>query len=390
MKNKLFFIAVFLPFCLSSQWDKISVTTSQTLNAIANPSASSIIIVGDSGTILKSSNNGSSFNKILAPNVQHLKAVAFSSNNIGFAVGSAGTIIKSSNGGSVWSSVSSPSNVQLNAITFYDSSNGLIAGNNGCILKTVDAGAHWTNITPVTVYLLNKIYYLSGSSVIICGANGVVLHSSNGGSNWTNYNSGTTRYLSDLLRYQDSLLVLGDKGIALRANEDFSVTTKDSLCLEQLISISCSNERCLSVGKSGRILASLDTRTWMPVALPYQQDYNDVHYLNDTIAIIVGTEGLVLKTTKGGFSNAVEEMQNIPITVYPNPSQGTFNIEWPSTFGEEAPIISLSDNYGNALPFSLSEISKQHLCIYVNFEPGMYLLHFSSRSKVHTTKIIVY
>ena len=390
MKNKLFFIAFFLPFCLSSQWDKISVPTNQTLNAIASPSASSIIIVGDSGTILKSTNSGSSFNKISAPNVLHLKAVTFSSNNIGFAVGSAGTIIKSNNGGSSWSSVSSPRDVQLNAITFYDNSNGLIAGNNGCILKTTDGGAHWTNITSTTVYLLNKIHYLSNNSVLICGANGVLLHSSNGGSNWTSYNSGTTRYLSDVLRYQDSLLVLGDKGIALRANVDFSTITKDSLCIEQLISISCSNERCLSVGKSGRILASLDTRTWIPVALPYQQDYNDVQYLNDTVAIIVGTEGLVLKTTKGGFGNAVEEIQNMQITVYPNPSQGTFNIEWPSAFGEEAPKISISDNYGNALPFSLSAISKQHLIIYVNFEPGMYLLHFSSRSKVHTTKIIVY
>jgi photosystem II stability/assembly factor-like uncharacterized protein len=60
--------------------------------------------------------------------------------NRGFVVGSSGTILYTENQGKYWSNIPSPDSTTLNKITFTDSTNGWIVGANGVILHTDNGG----------------------------------------------------------------------------------------------------------------------------------------------------------------------------------------------------------------------------------------------------------
>ncbi|MCX6180556.1 MAG: YCF48-related protein [Bacteroidetes bacterium] len=386
MKNKLFFLALLLPFSLFCQWEKKVVNTSKNLNAISFSSSTTAIVVGDTGIILKTINTGNSFTTIASGTTKNLKDVHFiSGTSTGIAVGNSGTILLSTNGGSNWNKITSPSANDLNAVAFTDANNGIIVGNNGTILKTVNGGTSWTIVSPITIYLLNKVHYFSSTSVVACGANGTILKSVNGGDNWSIVNSSTKRYFTDVLIYNDSLLFVGDKGIILKADKNLNAFEKDSLCAEQLRSISCQNKTCITVGKNGRIMAR--ENKWMAISAGYNKNYNDIQFINDTTAIAVGDSGMVLKTITGGISNSTEEIETFEAVIFPNPANGEFTISMDDIYPGKTSLQII-----NSLGVVVSNESFQNtntISISENLASGIYLIRLSREHNIRIQKLII-
>src|SRR5437660_8132005 len=69
---------------------------------------------------------------------------------IGWAVGDGGTILHTSNGGSTWSPQTSGSNSSLLGVAFPDATNGWAVGSPGTILHTSDGGSTWSPQTSGT------------------------------------------------------------------------------------------------------------------------------------------------------------------------------------------------------------------------------------------------
>jgi lipoprotein-anchoring transpeptidase ErfK/SrfK len=71
-----------------------------------------------------------------------LAAVAFANSSDGWAVGAAGTILATSDGGTTWSTQSAPSGItqNLSAVAFANAERGWIAGAGGTVLATLSAG----------------------------------------------------------------------------------------------------------------------------------------------------------------------------------------------------------------------------------------------------------
>ncbi len=63
--------------------------------------------VGDNGTIVKSTDNGSSFDNATSSTSNNLYGVGFG-NNAFVAVGDNGTIVRSTDNGTTWDDVTSP------------------------------------------------------------------------------------------------------------------------------------------------------------------------------------------------------------------------------------------------------------------------------------------
>ena len=70
-----------------SQWQLQNSGTSENLNDVAILNQSAAIVVGDNGTILKTSNNGNEWNPINSGTINKLNAVSFSMMGEGVAVG---------------------------------------------------------------------------------------------------------------------------------------------------------------------------------------------------------------------------------------------------------------------------------------------------------------
>ena len=84
----------------------------------------------------------------------------FRSNN-GTVIGSSGTILRTTNGGTTWVLQSSGTTETLNGVSFTDSDNGTVVGNGGTILRTTTGGVvsvdEKDNEIP-TEYLLSQNY----------------------------------------------------------------------------------------------------------------------------------------------------------------------------------------------------------------------------------------
>ncbi|MCX6153122.1 MAG: YCF48-related protein [Candidatus Kapabacteria bacterium] len=120
------------------------------------------MVVGDNGTILKTTNGGSSWNTKNQLTAENLLSVHFANSNVGFISGTNGTILKSNDAGETWFSVVSGVNAHLRSI--YSVSSGVIytAGTGGVILKSTDGGD-----TPAISTNVFSGTYCSGTTINI-------------------------------------------------------------------------------------------------------------------------------------------------------------------------------------------------------------------------------
>jgi hypothetical protein len=104
------------------------------------------------------------------------------------------------------------------------------------------------------------------------------------------------------------------------------------------------------VGGGGRILKTTDTgNTWTIYETQIPYSFTRIEFLNDSIALIAGTNGTLIKWNKHSWATEVinTEKEN-NIQVYPNPSNGLQNIELINTKVEPF-IIELFDVGGRKI-----------------------------------------
>src|SRR6266576_5057128 len=69
------------------------------------------------------------------------------SSGTGFVVGDAGTILKTTDAGATWAPLTSGTTNALYGVYFFDTSHGVAVGDQGLILRTTDGGNSWQTIT---------------------------------------------------------------------------------------------------------------------------------------------------------------------------------------------------------------------------------------------------
>ncbi len=155
----------------------------RTLRGIAHRGLT-VIVVGDSGYVFRSTDNGISFTTAVVPGAPALRAVAITSATNALVAGDGGALLRSVDGGATWNPVTSGTIETLHAFSFASATDGLAAGGNGTLLGTTNGGATWS---PVSVPTTNDLYALArnGSTVWAGGAAGVLLKSTNGGSSFS-------------------------------------------------------------------------------------------------------------------------------------------------------------------------------------------------------------
>ena len=106
------------------------------------------LLVGHSGTILKSTDNGVSFSTVTSGTSSNIRGVGFG-NNTFVLVGASGTILRSTDYGATFSTVTSGTTKHLNDVTF--GNNTFVAGGTrGTILRSTDNGLSFSTVTSGT------------------------------------------------------------------------------------------------------------------------------------------------------------------------------------------------------------------------------------------------
>jgi len=161
-------------------------------------------VVGDNGTILRTTNGGQTWAALNSGTTTDLFKVEFIDQNNGWALGgtppAAPIALKTSNGGVTWTRVNLPPNPGGNPVSeggyldmsVVDANAVWIGGRYGTVIRTLDGGATWTRQATLengqsfsTVQAVNGVHFRDRSNGCIVGLAYLRHHTKNGGATWS-------------------------------------------------------------------------------------------------------------------------------------------------------------------------------------------------------------
>ena len=185
------FLTILFSFSVSSAqtgWFSLNSGTTSSLNGVGVFTTDYVIVVGDAGTILRTTDGGSSWESIPSGTSEVLNSISIINNSTAVITGNAGTILRTTDAGSTWSSVTSNVSDNLLSVSF-NGSNGLAGGTSQTIIYSTDAGASWT--TSQTGFFGGGFWgvqMLDADNAFVAGENSIFQPlfgwSTDGGQNW--------------------------------------------------------------------------------------------------------------------------------------------------------------------------------------------------------------
>jgi hypothetical protein len=162
---------------MTTKNSKTNLSGSLTITSFTITSVPEIfVIVGTSGTILKSTDNGSSWDNATSPTAKSLKGITFG-NKTFVAVGQSGNILRSTDNGSSFDNATSPTLNYINAVTFLNNT-FVGVGESGNIVRSTNNGSSWDNASSPTATDLNGVTF--GNNILLgVGDNGNIVRSTN-------------------------------------------------------------------------------------------------------------------------------------------------------------------------------------------------------------------
>ena len=163
-------------------WNYMWVGRQVNINAVHLISPSKIIAVGMTGLASVSKNEGHNWVSFNLPCVDY-NDVSFRDEDNGFIVGDMGTIFRTSDGGRSWHDYSLNRKEDIYQIEFKDQKHGWMIGENGLILESIDGGDSWIGqYTGVTKDLKSGWFGAEGSAWV-ASEDAWVLASESSGTN---------------------------------------------------------------------------------------------------------------------------------------------------------------------------------------------------------------
>src|SRR5882757_8644279 len=140
---------------------------------------------GATATISSKATGGSSSSQWFwqnpLPQGNNLRGASFVDANTGTVVGEYGTIVRTTDGGNSWTIQVSGTTQNLWAVSFKDSNKGTAVGEGGTILGTTDGGANWVPQTSGTTLQLRGVSLSDANTGSAVGEGGTILRTTNGG-----------------------------------------------------------------------------------------------------------------------------------------------------------------------------------------------------------------
>ena len=168
-----------------SSWKTLNTGTSTQLSSIYAIDANIIYASGINGVILKSIDGGNSWEALNTGTISRLNTIQFLNTNTGYASGESGTVIKTTNAGQTWTLQNSGTQTFLFAMNFSDEDNGYASGNGAVVTKTTDGGASWNLVSSIPGgYATRSLYFLDANTGFAGNAMGQAFKTNDGGQSW--------------------------------------------------------------------------------------------------------------------------------------------------------------------------------------------------------------
>jgi photosystem II stability/assembly factor-like uncharacterized protein len=310
---KKFTLAFFLFYILISVrlysqpygWFTQTSGTSNNLNSVHFANANTGIVVGQSGTIRRTTNGGTNWNSVTSGTTAHLFGAFFIDANTGWAAGDVGVILKTVNGGQTWSLQNSGLPYQLRSVSFRNNSTGYVAGWYGTFLRTTNGGTNWLAYSTGITSNLNSVSFADASVGFAVGQFGKIIKTSNGGVNWFEISSGTGMQLEQVVFINANTgTILGENGIVRKTtNSGTAWVTQSSGTGNWLNGITMNQQNFfVIVGDYGTVRKTSNGGTnWYQQTSSTGNQLAAVSFIDTNTGWAVGINGTIIKTTSGGW-----------------------------------------------------------------------------------------
>lgn len=318
--------------------------TTQTLRGVTFFNVDTGFAVGNNGVILRTFNGGNTWTNVGPPQAMenHNSSRKNSELKSVVVVGDSGTIRRTTTMGEVWNQPIRLTSANLYGVTEdglnYDPNIVYTCGDSGVILKSIDDGVSWTRqFTPVTTQLRSITFFNPDTGIAVGqrlqdGQTGIVLRTLNGGAEWIIIDSGRVSQKSETQRgfeaialcanycnhnssrsNKGGLAVVGggdDDGGRIRRSTDFGLTWTaiPGGTTSSLLSLAVSDSNWVAIGDNGAILSSADNGlTWSrQTSRTSETLYAVAVGIKEEgvkrVGIAVGSGGTIIKTQTPGFT----------------------------------------------------------------------------------------
>ncbi len=217
-----------------------------------------LVAVGESGTVLTSS-DGATWTARTSGTTARLRAVA---GQIGLlvAVGETGTVILSTNDGISWSARDSGITETLRGVATSTTRFVAVGGRTNGLVRYSDDGTTWVAATLPTVGKLRAVTWGNGKFVAV-GATGAVLTSTDGAT-WTSQNANTSERLDGAFWTGSKYSVLSETGKVLTSTDGVTWDSTQGNPPSWIEGLTWSEGAFIAVGGGGKIKTSADGAAW--------------------------------------------------------------------------------------------------------------------------------
>lgn len=286
-----------------SEITRISSGVISNLNSISfSPDANFAVVVGDSSSILTSTNSGDSWVKKHSSRKLNLSDVHLLRNGNAVLVGDSSAIYYGINNLDSLIRIPQPAGNTFFRVKFFNQV-GFITGNKGVILKSLDGGYSWTQTKTNAKEILFDISFFDDKRGFAVGWNGTIMATTNSGDSWYKVNSEEKETDRNYLKSIDvnargyGLIVGGDGTILRTTNYGNSWEKLDIKFSGGFQKVKIINEDySLIVGSKGVILVSKDKgETWNVVDSRVYSNLNGLAVSAYGKIFIVGINGMIYR-----------------------------------------------------------------------------------------------
>ena len=205
-------------------WQQAKVPTRALLTAVHMHDEMSGWAVGHDAVILRTTDGGATWELVHhAPEEERpLLDVWFRDAHKGFAVGAYGYFLATEDGGDTWiSRAVSEDDFHLNALAPAGGRRLFIAAEAGVAYRSDDGGATWRELPSPYAGSWFAVLALDGERVLLCGLRGHLFRSQDGGESWTRVSTETNATLTGAVRLPSgTILVTGLEGSLLTSRDE--------------------------------------------------------------------------------------------------------------------------------------------------------------------------
>lgn len=388
-------------------WERVTIPVVQDLTAVCFVDSLFGWVVGDSGTILHTTDGGHSWTLQESGTANGITGVFFLDRDRGWAcafnysVPPYGTLLlKTVNGGETWLSTPYPEeNIFINCIHYLDSLTGWMGGSPHALVRTNDGGNTWVQAAIDTSTLaffpvLNVAFYNADIGYATGGIfdiAGVIWRTSNGGDMW--YAIDPLQAPADevhALHIFDENRAIGcggdpDFGYGvgmIRTDDGGQHWTYADIGIQGIaydMDFRTSSQAWSPLGPQRKLIFSLDTgESWSEVPTPDSTSIFDITFPDSLHGFGVGSDGAVIRHLPPvqPYIAPLTSDEEV-VRVYPNPTAGNTKFEIRTRGQRNSP--SPNSNMG----FTLLEIydlpgTKRAEVIHQVLPPGTHLFSFDA------------